>query len=230
MRRLISILAAIALMALAATAARANVFSMPNGEASVQFVPVGDPGNAADPATGSLYGAVGYAFNMGKNDVTVGQYCQFLNAVAATDTYGLYNPYMGKRLQLLFDGRDHAERQSGQLHLLGFVHRYAWTPYVAYNSSLYPSALAAANNAPVFDATWGDSSRFANWLQNGQPTNLGKAAGSTETGAYTLNGATSQSALMAITRNTGATYFIPSENEWYKAAYFNPSTNQYGPT
>ena len=28
---------------------------------------------------------------MGKNDVTVGQYCQFLNAVAATDTYGLYN-------------------------------------------------------------------------------------------------------------------------------------------
>ena len=31
---------------------------------------------------------------MGKYDVTVGQYCQFLNAVAATDTYGLYNSYM----------------------------------------------------------------------------------------------------------------------------------------
>ena len=26
---------------------------------------------------------------------------------------------------------------------------------------------------------------------------------------------------MAITRNAGATYFIPSENEWYKAAYYN---------
>ena len=25
---------------------------------------------------------------------------------------------------------------------------------------------------------------------------------------------------MAITRNAGATYFIPSENEWYKAAYY----------
>ena len=43
MRRFISILAAIAPMALAATAAQANVFNMPNGEASVQFVPVGDP-------------------------------------------------------------------------------------------------------------------------------------------------------------------------------------------
>ena len=157
MRRLISILAAIALMALAATAARANVFSMPNGEASVQFVPVGDPGNAADPATGSLYGAVGYAFGMGKNDVTVGQYCQFLNAVAATDTYGLYNPYMGT------SGYDYYSTvgitQSGSPGSYTYSVSYtasAWTPYVAYNSSLYPLALAAANNAPVFDATWGD--------------------------------------------------------------------------
>ena len=103
----------------------------------------------------------------------------------------------------------------------------AWNSYVAYNPSLYPSALAAANDAPVFDATWGDAARFANWLQNGQPTNLGEVAGSTETGAYTLNGATSDSALMAISRNAGATYFIPSENEWYKAAYFNPSNSTY---
>ena len=52
-------------------------------------------------------------------------------------------------------------------------------------------------------------------------------AGSTETGAYTLNGATSNSALMAVTRNAGATYFIPSENEWCKAAYFDPSNGTY---
>ena len=51
---------------------------MPNGEASLQFVTVGGPGNAADPATGSLYGSVGYTYQMGEYDVTVGQYCQFL--------------------------------------------------------------------------------------------------------------------------------------------------------
>ncbi len=49
----------------------------------------------------------------------------------------------------------------------------------------------------------------------------------TETGAYTLNGGTSQAALMAVTRNAGATYVIPSESEWYKAAYYNPSNATY---
>ena len=38
---------------------------------------------------------------------------------------------------------------------------------------------------------------------------------------------------MAITRNAGATYFIPSENEWYKAAYYKGGehrTRATGPT
>ena len=30
-----------------------------------------------------------------------------------------------------------------------------------------------------------------------------------------------------MTRNPGATYFIPSENEWYKAAYYNPTKGTY---
>ena len=65
---------------------------MPNGEASLQFVTVGNPGNVADYTGFGLVGA--YTYQMGQYDVTVGQYCQFLNAVAATDTYGLYNSYM----------------------------------------------------------------------------------------------------------------------------------------
>ena len=32
---------------------------------------------------------------------------------------------------------------------------------------------------------------------------------------------------MAINRNAGATYFIPSDNEWYKAAYYDPSNASY---
>src|SRR5689334_40029 len=77
---------------LAAATARADVFNMPSGQTSVQFVTVGDPGNAAD-TTG--LGAVGYVYRMDKYDVTVAQYTQFLNAVAATDTYGVYYPGMG---------------------------------------------------------------------------------------------------------------------------------------
>ena len=63
---------------LAASSAQADVFNMPAGQTSLQFVTVGNPGNAADTrdgATGSLYGSVPYTYNIGKYDVTVGQYC-----------------------------------------------------------------------------------------------------------------------------------------------------------
>ncbi len=43
----------------------------------------------------------------------------------------------------------------------------------------------------------------------------------TERGAYTLDGATSGG--LSITRNPGAKYSIPSENEWYKAAFHQPA-------
>jgi len=68
--------------------ARADVFNLPSGQTNLQFVTVGDPGNAPD-TTG--FGAVPYTYQMGKFDVTVAQYTQFLNAVAKTDTYGLFN-------------------------------------------------------------------------------------------------------------------------------------------
>ena len=65
-----------------------NVFNMPGGETSLQFVTVGNPGNVADS---NGYGSVPYVYQMGEYDVTAAQYCVFLNAVATTgDPYGLY--------------------------------------------------------------------------------------------------------------------------------------------
>jgi hypothetical protein len=64
---------------------------------------------------------------------------------------------------------------------------------------------------------WGDAARFANW-HNGQPTGE-ENANTTERGAYTLDGATTQSKLITVTRNSDARWFLPNENEWYKAAY-----------
>ena len=65
--------------------------------------------------------------------------------------------------------------------------------------------------------SWFDAARFSNWLGNGQ------GSGSTETGAYTLSGATSG----IITVNSGAKVYLPSEDEWYKAAYYNGATSTY---
>ena len=64
---------------------------------------------------------------------------------------------------------------------------------------------------PVSYVSFLDAMRFVNWLENGQ----GPAG--TETGVYSISDGTAE------VRATGAKYFIPSEDEWYKAAYFDPT-------
>jgi sulfatase modifying factor 1 len=154
---------------------------------TIDWVSVGNAGNAADPLTG--YGAVAYEYKIGKYEVTNAQYGAFLNATAKTDSHGLYNSSMS----------------SYGISRSGSSGNYTYT---------VTTALA---NRPVVYVSWFDAARFANWLVNGQ------SAGSTETGAYTLNGATSG----IILANAGAQVYIPTENEWYKAAYYNATIQTY---
>lgn len=74
-------------------------------------------------------------------------------------------------------------------------------------------------NKPVNWVSFYDSLRFANWLDNGQ----GNA--DTETGSYTIT--TGGIATNTIVRNPGAGIVVPSENEWYKAAYYDPHSASY---
>ena len=104
------------LMVTLAASARADVFNMGGGQTSISLVPVGNPGNADDHGHGRPHGSVGYNYSIDKYDVTLGQYTEFLNAVAKTDTYGLYNSYMGTD----YTHAGHpADWQSWQLQLLG---------------------------------------------------------------------------------------------------------------
>ena len=160
---------------------------------TIPTVPVGNLGNANDPATGSLYGGVGYAYNIGTTEVTNAQYAAFLNEKAASDPLGLYNASMGSNAR----GGISQGGVSG-----GFT--YATRTNMA--------------DKPVNFVSWYDSIRFANWLNNGQGT------GATETGAYTLLGGTpTPSNGLSITRNLGASWWLPSEDEWYKSAYHQPA-------
>ena len=182
---------------------QADVFNMPTNETSMAFVTVGNPGNAPSSIG---YGSVGYVYNIGKYDVTVGQYVQFLNAVAKTDPYGLYNSYMGLLPRSGYPTVNIARSGSSG--------NYSYSVTAGYAGS-----NSQAANFPMFYITWGDAARFCNWLANGQPTGP-EGNGRTETGLYTLNGAMTASALARVTRNAGATYVIPTENEWYKAAFY----------
>lgn len=154
---------------------------------TIDWVSVGNAGNAADASTG--YGAVGYNYRIGKYEVTNAQYGEFLNAAAKTDSYGLYNTNMAS---------------------------FGITRSGSSGSFTY-SVTGALANRPVVYVSWFDAARMANWLMNGQ------GSGSTETGAYTLNGATSG----IITANAGAQVYIPTEDEWYKAAYYDGGTSDY---
>ena len=165
----------------------------------IETVPVGNVGNSAD-STG--YGAVSYAYNIGKYEVTAGQYRDFLNAVGKTtaDTYGLYNSSMDSS---------------------SYGCQITWNSVSGvYDFSGAPSGTAADwENRPVNYVSFWDACRFANWLHNGQ------GAGDTETGAYTLtSGGMSAN---TITRNAGATWAVTSEDEWYKAAYYSGSGSTY---
>ena len=90
-----------------AVVAQADVFNMGTGLTSLETVPVGNPGNAGEwsganyggypffAAPDRVCGSVAYNYNIGKYEVTAGQYTEFLNAVARkSDTYGLYNMKM----------------------------------------------------------------------------------------------------------------------------------------
>jgi formylglycine-generating enzyme required for sulfatase activity len=64
---------------------------------------------------------------------------------------------------------------------------------------------------PVMPVSFLDAMRFANWLHHGG------GSGDTETGAYLI----SKGGGLA-SREAGARIWIPNENEWYKAAYYQP--------
>jgi formylglycine-generating enzyme required for sulfatase activity len=173
---------------------------MPAGLTSLEFVTVGNPGNGADTryASSSGFGAVDYRYRIGKFEVTAGQYTEFLNAVAKTDTYSLYDPNMW------FDSLGCKIQRSG-------------------SPGAYSYSIAAGYaNRPVNRIGWGDAARFTNWLHNGQPSGAQNAS-TTEDGAYFLNGATTNSALVSVPRKSQAIFAIPTVDEWYKAAFYDPN-------
>ena len=162
-------------------------------------VVIGNPENAEDPSNN--YGRVNYRFIIGKYTVTNSEYMQFLTAVAKT-------PVNSVSLWVA---------DMGNASLGGGISRTLTAGSYVY------SLLSGMGNKPVNFVNWWNAARYVNWLHNGKPNGVA-GAGTTETGVYTI---------LPILRVSGAkpaannkyTFWIPSEDEWYKAAYYDPTKN-----
>jgi formylglycine-generating enzyme len=184
---------------------------------TIATVPVGYAGNPPDTqlmndgTTG--YGAVPYNYRIGTYDVTNAQYVEFLNAKATSaDPYGLWNSNMDPNV---FDPRVGIRE--------GAIVRTGSGPY------MYSVRPGYSNKAVVY-VSWYDAIRLVNWLQNG------KGSGDTESGTYTITNGGNNSGTVAVPDATqratwAATnsfhWLLPSEHEWYKAAYYNATVGAY---
>jgi len=76
-----------------------------------------------------------------------------------------------------------------------------------------------SGNQPVGGISWYEAAMFSNWLTSGDVTD----------GAYAINGS---GVVTGIDRDSaisahGTVYVIPTENEWYKAAYYDGVAGVY---
>jgi formylglycine-generating enzyme required for sulfatase activity len=183
-------------------------------EVTFQWATVGNPGNAADtlvmtkgPAADNTtgYGSVGYAYQISKYDVTNAQYVEFLNKV---------DPTGGNSLKLY-------RTQMSDAGILGVASTGGIDFTAGAADGTKYTVKSGQGNFPVVWVNWVSSARFVNWLSNGQ------GSAGTESGVYDMSLIPLNGPGLATPppRASGAQIFLPSENEFYKAAYYDPTKN-----
>jgi hypothetical protein len=165
-------LAALCFAGFGVTSAHADAFGSGGNTFTIDFVNIGNAGNANDAGAGgglysSPYGGVPYVYRMGTFEISQ-------DAITKATAGGLTNVTAG-----------------------------AW-----------------GASQPAANMTWYEAAAFVNWMN----TSTGHQA------AYQLNGTNTELTLWTsgqawqaggenLYRHKDAYYFLPNENEWYKAAY-----------
>ena len=158
------------------------------------WVRIGNPGNARDPVY--RVGRVDYEFEMARHQVTNAEWCEFMNAVGVEKSIslGLYNPDMSTGV-------------CGGIDLVTSPNASDPDPGACTNQTIKQFRSKTGWSArPVVYVGYRDAMRYCNWLQTGD----------TEKGAYDVSRPYGR-------RLPGARYFIPSDDEWCKAAYHDPT-------
>lgn len=171
--------AALALCAVLASPCSADTFGTGDNQFSIEFVPIGSPGNAAD-TTGdpNPAGAVDYSYRIGKYEIPE-HAIRRANAQSAEE---------GDPLSITLDER--------------------------------------GPNKPATRVSWFEAARFINWLneqKGATPAYKFDSAGEFQLWEPTDAGYNPDN----LFRNANAIYFLPSADEWYKAAFFDSVTETY---
>ena len=169
------------------------------------FVTIGDTGNPAWP--GGKYGqtagrgSVDYQYRMAKLEVSSAQWLEFINIFAPQSD----NP-----------GTFLRPNTSGLRQVTGQPGAYFLNPYVDN-----------AGELPVLGINWREAAMYVNWLNNDKATDWSAI----QSGAYDVSTFTQNADGTfndQLTHDPGARFWIPTLDEWLKAAHWDPNKNGEG--
>lgn len=175
----------------------------------LDLVTIGEPGNLGYPGgpvgINAGRGSVDYAYRIGRTEISAGQWLTFYN------TFSVQSDELAQRLRSpIWPARPDFTYQ-------GPGDRYIFTQNVL-RPELSPVAVS-----------WRQAAMFCNWLHNGQssdPASLLDGAYDVSTFTYNDHNNTVND---QATRHPGARYWIPSLDEWLKAAHYDSDKNGQGP-
>lgn len=173
------------------------------GEPVETWAVIGNPGNVPFDGTGNPLlagrGSVGYVYRIGRLEVTSGEWLEFINIFApqSEDPFWFLRPS--------FSGIVDAPQGWGHYELRTDVENAAMLP--------------------VIGISWRDAAMYCNWLHNGKRTDWDAIMG----GAYDATTfATNPDGTFndQATHSPDAKFWIPTLDEWMKAAHYDP--HRYG--
>lgn len=193
-------------------------------EYGIEFVTVGDAGNAGYPRSTVNWtgfgndrmgrGAVSYEYRIARTEVTTGQWVDFLNTFAPRPMPA----HVRERLVAPFN-----EIYLGPQWFGGG--RSEFNPQTQTSRFILRPGVENAENIPVWGMSWRMAAVYCNWLHHGQSDDWNTLLD----GAYDTStwGAVDGSYTDDITHQAGARFWIPTLDEWAKAAFYDP--NRFGP-
>jgi hypothetical protein len=173
---------------------------------------------SADRAVGTTI-----PFGSGANTFNI-EFVPIANPGNPGDTTGAPNPAGSVAKAFLMGQHEISEDMINKANTLG---------------GLFLTKDTRGTNKPASNISWNEAARFVNWLNtsSGSPKAY-KFALNPGDATYTANAQANQNIVAwapsdpgydpsNLYRNSLAAYWLPSADEWYKAAYYDPTTGTY---